>query len=305
MIDQLRALAIFGKTVECGSFRAAAKELGLSASVISHHISALEARLGTALLYRSTRRISLTSEGELLFASVQRMVEAANQGLDIVGGRSNDPSGRFCLTMPSFFARSEFIRDISAFSRNFPKVEIDIQFSDAAIDLVRNGIDMAIRVGDLKDSSLKSKKISSFDRKLVLAPSYLNTCNERINHPNKLKNLDWIGFQHRPHRKSFTHQKQGSIDIQFSPRLVVDSVDALAQFAIEGAGLATPPTFLIRDALSSEELVEVLPEWRVSSLAVYAVWPANASTLSIGARFLQFIEQSHQARSMEAFDKRN
>lgn len=290
MIDELRALAIFGTAVESGSFRAAARVLGLSPSVVSHHISALEARLGAALLYRSTRRISLTSEGELLFASVQNMMAAASQGLDVIARRSAEPSGRLTLTMPSFFARSALIARIHEFNLMYPRISVEVMFSDAPLDLVKDGIDMALRIGDLKDSSLKSKKIAEFERQLLVSPQYLANRAMTVRSPNDLVDVAWIGFRHRPHHRTLTHKTLGSVTIPFTPRLVVDSVDALAQFAIAGAGFATPPSFLVKQALASGHLVEPLPSWTVSSLDVFAVWPANASNSSASIRFLRFLE---------------
>src|SRR5579863_733071 len=120
MIDELRALAIFAKTVEAGSFRTAAKELKLSPSVVSHHIAQLEERLGVTLLYRSTRHLSLTQEGNKLFEHAKEMLLAAESGLNIITQQSSEPSGRLIITLPSFFTKSKLVKDIAAFAQTFP-----------------------------------------------------------------------------------------------------------------------------------------------------------------------------------------
>src|SRR6185437_2160385 len=154
MIDELRALAIFAKVVEAGSFRSAANALKLSPSVVSHHVAQLEERLGVALLYRSTRQLSLTSEGEKLFNSAKTMLSAAEEGLNSLAFRATEPIGKLNLTVPAMLTKSLLVADIIAFAKTFPKVVLSINFSDIQQELIREGIDLAIRIGDLKDSTL-------------------------------------------------------------------------------------------------------------------------------------------------------
>src|SRR5580700_8826000 len=169
MIDELRALAIFAKVVEAGSFRSAANTLKLSPSVVSHHVAQLEERLGVALLYRSTRQLSLTFEGEKLFASAKSMISAAENGLNSIKHQTSEPSGKLNLTVPAFLTRSALVRDIAAFAKAFPKIALSISFTDVQQDVIREGIDLAIRVGELKDSALKSKRLYDMKRKLVVS----------------------------------------------------------------------------------------------------------------------------------------
>src|SRR5262245_62935400 len=115
MLDQLKALAVFAKVVECASFREAARALGLSPSVVSHHVAALERGLGQALLYRSTRRLALTPEGEALYGAARAMVDAAERGLDAAGAHGGEPAGSLRVTAPAMLAETEFCGDIAAF----------------------------------------------------------------------------------------------------------------------------------------------------------------------------------------------
>jgi DNA-binding transcriptional LysR family regulator len=289
MIDELRALAIFAKVVEAGSFRSAADTLKLSPSVVSHHIAQLEERLGVALLYRSTRRLSLTHEGEKLFKSVQAMLSAAEQGLNSVAYHAEEPAGKLHLTVPAMLTKSPLVDDIAAFAKVFPKVALSINFSDLQQDLIREGMDLAIRIGNLKESGLKAKRLFTMTRKLVIAPDLMSEYPVP-RRPHDLLKWDWIGFKVRPHSKKLVNKKGKTYSIEFEPRVVVDSMDAVCQLAIAGLGLATPPAFLVTNDLAQGALIEPLPEWQAESLPVYAVWPPNVSKESLTFRLIAFLE---------------
>lgn len=289
MIDELRALAIFAKTVEAGSFRTGAKELKLSPSVVSHHISQLEERLGATLLYRSTRHLSLTQDGEQLFLAAKAMVEAAESGLNTIMHQSPEPSGKLVVTIPAALTRSALVKDLIDFAKTFPKIGLSISFTDLQEDLIRQGIDLAIRIGDLQNNTLKAKKLSEMKRTLIVAPSYLKG-RKNPKKPQELMDLDWIGLKTRPDQRTLVNSAGKSFEINFKPRIVVDSLDAVREFAIAGLGLATPPTFLVEEDICQGLLVEPLPEWGIESLGVYAVWPPNASKESLTFRLIDFLE---------------
>ncbi len=293
MIDELRALAIFAKVVEAGSFRSAANALKLSPSVVSHHVAQLEKRLGVALLYRSTRRLSLTHEGEKLYMSAEAMLSAAEKGLNSVAYQANEPTGKLNLTLPAMLTRSSLVDDIAAFAKAFPKVALSISFSDIQQDLIREGIDLAIRIGNLKDSALKSKRLFTMTRKLIVAPALMSE-HKTPRRPQDLLKWDWIGLKMRPNTKTLK-QKGKTCLINFEPRIIVDSMDAVCQLAIAGLGLATPPEFLVADAIHQGYLVEPLPDWQAESIPVYVVWPPNASKESLTFRFMAFLEMRRKS----------
>jgi DNA-binding transcriptional LysR family regulator len=291
MIDELRSLAIFAKVVEAGSFRTAANLLKLSPSVVSHHVAQLEERLGVALLYRSTRRLSLTYEGDKLFSSAKAMILAAEKGLNNVAYHAMEPTGRLNLTLPAMLTRSPLVNDIAAFAKAFPKIELCMSFSDIQLDLIREGIDLAIRIGDLKDSTLKSKRLFTMKRKLVAAPALIDE-HAYPRRPQDLLRWEWIGLKMRQNSKKLINQQGKSCLIDFEPRIIVDSVEAVRQLAIDGLGLATPPAFLVAEDIQEGILLEPLPNWQPESLPVYAVWPPNVSKESLTFRFMSFLEMS-------------
>ena len=294
MLDELRSMAIFARTVEIGSLRGAGQALGLSPSVVSHHLAQLEARLGVALLYRTTRKLALTAEGETLFAAAKAMIAAAEGGLSDLRAGSANPSGRLAVAAPAALIAGALLDDLAAFGRTFPRVALAISFSDVSVDLLRDGIDVAIRAGTLKDSALKTRRLFSMRRVLVAAPVYVAS-RAAPRGPSDVESWDWIKLKSRPPRTRFTDASGGEHTVEITTRLVVDSAAAMLAFASRGLGLATVPVELAEPELASGRVVEVLPAFRLESLGVYAVWPANAPSTSLGARLVSFLEQRRRS----------
>ncbi|MFY8106560.1 MAG: LysR family transcriptional regulator [Elstera sp.] len=288
MIDQLRALAVFAKTVEAGSFRAAAGLLGLSPSVVSHHIAQLEARYGVALLYRSTRKLSLTPDGQRLLASAQAMLLAAEAGLDGLAGQAQDPAGSLRVTLPAVLAMSHWTDDIAAFVRHYPKVALSLNFSDMQRNLIGDGIDVALRLGWLRDSSLKARKLENAPRNLYATPAYIAR-HPLPQAPVDLIGWDWIYLSGIAPIAALTGPEGETQRLEFSPRLTVDDAIAMYRFARAGLGITIGPRFLAEEDVRAGRIVEVLPAWRVEPLGLYAVWPPNARRESLTGRFVDFL----------------
>ena len=294
MIDDLRAMAIFAEMARQGSFRGAAKVLGLSPSVVSYHVSQLENHVGTALVYRSTRKLSLTYEGEILYQHARDMLTSAREGLSKVSTDNKEPSGKLTVTLPSALTRAPVNCEIAEFCKLHRGIDVHILYTDVLQDLIANGIDIALRVGDMIDSSLKSKRIGQVDRKLVCSPDYWAQQVEP-NHPQDLASWHWIKMAMLPSSRSLTNANKQSEQIIFDSQLTVDNVEAMTQFCILGLGLATPPDFLVEEPLASGTLVEVLQDWQVEPIPLYAVWHANASSNSNIRRLLNYLNYSDTA----------
>jgi DNA-binding transcriptional LysR family regulator len=288
MIDELRALAIFAKVIELESFRAAACVLELSPSVVSHHVAALENRLGVTLIYRSTRQLSMTSEGKKLYISAKEMLFAAEKGLNGVAYQSDEPTGHLTITIPAMLTRSPSMKSIAAFAKKFPRVILSINVSDIQKDLIREGFDLAIRIGNLKDSNLKARKLFTMERSIVISPTLLAKY-KKPRHPKELETWEWIGVKMRLNSKKFINKHGKTHTINIEPFIVVDNVDAVCQLCIEGVGLATPPTFLIVEHIKQQRLIEILPGWSVQPMPIYAIWPPNVSKESLAFRFINFL----------------
>ncbi len=291
MLDELRQIAIFAKTVDHGSFRAAGQALRLSPSVVSHHVGQLEQSLGTALLYRSTRKLSLTPDGERLLASAYAMMEAAESGIQDLARQGEQVSGLLRMTTPAVMTRSSFIKKISSFADVNPEVRLSIDFSDLRRDLISDGFDIAISIGWLKDSSLKAKKLYEIQRHLVASPDYIKT-KEKPKTPDDLDAWDWLELGPVWHRKPEFHKgSKQKVIVKRPSRISANSADALSQLAIAGAGLALLPDFLIDDEVEAGRLDYVLHDWRVKPLDVFAVWPSNAPKDGLIKHFVNYLSE--------------
>jgi DNA-binding transcriptional LysR family regulator len=293
MINDLRAMAIFAETVKQGSFRGAAKLLDLSPSVVSYHITQLEQRLGTALIYRSTRKLSLTHEGKILLQHANTMLASAQQGLNEITADNNKPTGSLTITLPSGLTRAPISHQIAEFSLLYPGIALHILYTDVRQDIIADGIDLAVRAGTLSDSSLKSKRIGHIERKLVCSKTFWEKRSHNPTHPHQLSLWRWIKLAMLPNTRTLINADQQHEVVHFDSHVVVDSIEAMTQFCFLGLGLATPPSFLVRDALISGELVEVLPHWQVNSVPLYVVWPENVTANSNTWRLLDHLTKVH------------
>ena len=276
MLDELRQIAIFAKTVDHGSFRAAAKALQLSPSVVSHHVGQLEQSLGTALLYRSTRKLSLTPEGKRLLESAHDMIDAAEAGLQHISNQTKHHSGVLRITMPAVFTESVLIDHIAEFAHAYPNVELSLDFSEMRRDIIADGFDIAIRAGDMKDSSLKTQKLFGFGRRLVASRAFLKG-RAIPTSPNDLSNWDWIELAPVRGRKlEFRAGRKRQTVLKPHSRIDANNVQALSQLARAGVGLAVVPEFSADSLVNAGELEYVLSDWTIDPINVFAVWPSNA-----------------------------
>lgn len=299
MDSALNQMAVFARTVEEGSFRGAAKVLNLSPSVVSHHVSELEVRLGVALLYRSTRRLSLTSEGEVLFDAARRMLAAAEGGVEAVTAEAGEPVGTLRITVPAVLAASPVLTDIAAFRADHPRVRLDLNFSDIRRDVIGEGFDVAIRMGWLKDSTLKMRKLGEARRLLAATPDYM-AGHAAPRTPADLEELDWLHLSSAPRRPAFRQKGRKPVTLAIEPGVTVDDAIALTRLATAGLGLAIVTEFLAAEDIAAGRLVSVLPDWTLEPVGIYAVWPPNAPRRGLTARFVSFMADRAKARAADA-----
>jgi DNA-binding transcriptional LysR family regulator len=291
MLNQLRAIAVFQKVAETGSFRGAAKALDLSPSVVSHHISTLEAHLGAALLYRSTRRLSLTEAGERLFEAASAMTAAAEAGLASVVQDAGQPTGSLRIAAGAVFQSPPNFDHLAAFKKAHPRVDLSISFSDQKIDLLGSAFDVALRVGWLEDSQYKQRKLATLSRVIVVAHDYL--AQRRI--PKTLQDLegwDWIKLAQFPIARQLTGVNDPPPS-QFNPPIAmeVDSVAALASATHAGLGVAAIPRILIANDLREGRLVELPSGRELAPASLHAVWPNNVADDGLPVRFVRYLAE--------------
>ena len=283
-------MAIFAETVKRGSFRAAAKALNLSPSVVSYQITKLEERLGTALIYRSTRKLSKTAEGEILFNHALEMLDQAEQGIRNVSGH-DIATGKLTITLPGSLSRDTLSKQLADFSEQNPGIHMQCIYSDDRYDLINEGIDIAFRMGSMPDSSLNAKKIAIKKRTLACAPSYYKKHPEPKT-PEDIKNWNWLRHDLLPNHRALTKKGHPTFEVEVQGNVSANSAEAMVEFAILGLGISTLSHWLIEDDLKEGRLMRVLPDWEAEPIPLYAVWHGNITDGSNTRRLLNFLQDN-------------
>ncbi|MEM7762540.1 MAG: LysR family transcriptional regulator [Pseudomonadota bacterium] len=289
MLEDLRPMAIFANVAEAGSFRGAARLLSISPSVVSHHIGALEERLGVALFYRSTRRVTLTEDGEKLLVHARRMAEAAQAGLSDFVQHADSPVGTLNVALPAALSAHPIVPLIATFSTTYPGIALNLEFSDQRRDLIASGMDVAIRMGELTESADFQQDLSTEPRLLVASKAYV-TKRRLPRTPTALDEWDFIGFAPRLSPLKLTHGRR-SHTLCAVAKINVDNSLAMLRLTLAGAGMAALPESIIRPDLASGELVHLLPDWSLPSLPIQAVWPRNSPRHGLSARFVGYLAE--------------
>ncbi len=287
-LDDLVSLALFARVVEAGSFTAAARALGLSKSAVSARVARLEDRLGARLLHRTTRRLSLSQAGAALYERAARMVAAANDAAELAEGASREPRGRLRISAPVTLAQMFLGPVLAEFLRAQPSVQIDLDASDRMVDLVAEGFDLAVRIANLRDSSLVARKLATDRLVVVGSPSYL----ARAGTPRSVADL----AQHNCLRYA---QVSGSAEWGFrgfervrqvvEGNLVVSDGTVLREAAAAGLGLAVLPAFMVAAELASRRLVPVLEELPRREIGIFAVYPHRRNVPAKVRAFVDFL----------------
>jgi DNA-binding transcriptional LysR family regulator len=288
MLDHLRQIAIFARTAELGSFRQAADAFRLSPSVVSYHISTLEQQLNVALFYRSTRKLSLTSDGEKLLASAQMMVNSAEDFIGILSNESSRLIGQLKVTLPAFMANSQLVNRIANFSKENPSVKLILDFSDTPRDIVQDGIDLAIRMRPPRDSALKSRKLSDIDRVLVASASYFDS-RPIPKTPKDLIDLNWVELSPVGINYVFSNSKDKKVTVRAKSQLLVNNAYALLQSVKNGNGLGVLPSFLVQSYIENRDIQVILKDWKTIPIETYAIWPGNAPKNGITSRLARIV----------------
>ncbi|MEM5493262.1 LysR family transcriptional regulator [Hoeflea sp. AS16] len=288
MIDRLRHMAIFARVVDEGSFRAAAKAVGVAPSRVSETVSELEDFLGVTLLYRTTRKISLTNEGRMFYARVTDMLHSAENGLNELNALSLEPVGALRVSIPAFMSSSSLSTAIAKFSRLHPQVALSLAFTDQRMDLINDGFDVNIRVGWLDDSSMMSRKLDESARALVVGSDYA-AMRPAPKHPTDLEDWDWIRYRHRSEFTRLSGPMGEEVKVLGQARLEVDSVDALYHFTCKNLGATVLPEHLAARGEAEGSLIRLFPEWQLAPLGIFAVWPDTSRRENLTLLFVRFL----------------
>jgi DNA-binding transcriptional LysR family regulator len=265
-LDELVSMAVFARVVEAKTFTAAADKLGVSTSVISAKVSELEARLGVRLLHRTTRRLSLTAEGERLYERCSRLLEAADQAIDVVGDVGVRPEGLVRVTAPVGFGLHTLSAMIPDFLRRYPAMKMDVSLSDRQVDIIADGFDVAVRfAGQLRDSSLVARRIGVDHWVFCASPAYL-AARGTPGRPEELVAHDCLQLSPVGER-AFGGLRGPAL----SGSLVADNVVVLRNALLAGVGLAAMPHSVVARDLAQGSLVAVLPDVQRAEMGVFAI----------------------------------
>ena len=289
MNPDLNDLMVFTRVVDAGSFTAAADVLGLPKSAVSRRVARLEGEFGVRLLQRTTRRLSLTNAGRSLYDRGRRIrydFEAAQQSLAEL---QEEPRGRLRVTAPVEFPG--FPQLATDFLARWPKVQIEVDLTNRHVDLIKEGFDVAVRGGDLPDSTLVAQKLGDGQRLLVASPSYLGDRGVPQN-IDDLGKHDCIGFGPWSAGASWTLTgPTGPIKVPISGRLSVNHLDAVRHAALAGFGIALLPTDWINADLAAERLKQILPNASPPGTALWAVYPSRKHVAPAVRVFVDFLKE--------------
>lgn len=274
-MDRLDAMRLFIRVAELGSFSAVAHQLGAARSVVTRQIAALESHLGTKLLARSTRRLSLTSAGTAYLEKcreILNLVEIAETGL---AEERQTPRGSIRLSLPLVYSLRHLAPLLLEFSRLYPEVELDMDFSDRRSNLIQEGIDLAVRITPRLEPGDITRRLGSARMVVLASTDYLATHGEP-QHPAELIDHQCLGYTAGPSSQRWSFLVDGRLEsFAIRPRLLANNGDVLLKAAVAGLGIAQQPTFIADELLQSGELREILKDYPLPELGIYAVLPGN------------------------------
>lgn len=289
-MDRIDAMRAFVSVVNEGSFSNAATAMQLSPQLVSKYVSKLEEQLNIRLLNRTTRKVSLTEAGTDYFQHAQQILLSIDDMESKLGGLQQNPKGTLRISAPVSFALKHMAQLVTDFQTKYPSVIVDLQLNDRKVDIVEEGFDVALRIGQLKSSSLIAKHVAPIRVILCASPDYLKT-HGTPNRPEDLKDHRYLHYSYMERNiKETIYQWLGTEDGQLQGELSSNNGDLLVSAAIAGGGIALQPTFIASEAISKGELVTVLSDYEPETLGLYAVY-AHRKLLPHKIRcFIDFIE---------------
>lgn len=277
-MDRLEDLRLFALVAETRSFTRAAGKLGLSKSAASRRITDLEARLGVRLLNRTTRSISLTQAGQGFFERIAQILADIDEAERAVTSELAAPRGKLKIAAPASFGIRHLGSVIAAFMDAYPEVSVEMDVSDRFVDLVDEGYDLAVRIGQLRDSSLIARRICPIRMVVCASPEYLERRGIPRT-PEELAGHDYLIYTGREQPGHIPFRREPGSDelrtVKVHGRLRINNGDMLREAAVAGLGIADQPTFIVGDDLAAGRLQAVLLDYTPTLGALHCVYPAN------------------------------
>ena len=287
-MDRLTGLSVLVAAVEQGSLAAAARTLGMTPAMAGKHLAAIEASLGVRLLHRTTRKLHLTEVGQDYYRRGRHILESLEEADRAASELQDEPRGTLRISAPASFGALHLGRPVADFIRRHPGVMVEMSLEDRFVDLIAGGLDLAIRIGSLPDSSLIARRFARSSMIACAAPSYLAE-KGRPSSPSALRRFDRLAFSRAVSAGdwSFTDKSGRAYKVEGPVRLFADNMEMLLAAALAGAGVVYGPSFVLGEHVASGALERLLPDYVTESLGIHAVYP---SARLVGAKVRRFID---------------
>lgn len=274
MNRHLDEIAVFLKVAEMGSFSGAARQLVMPNSTVSAKVSLLEKELGVTLIKRTTRRLFVTEAGQEFYKRCAEGLAHIKAAEEQITQTQVEPMGRLRITAPVELGAAVLPKVALDFRRKFPKVILDFDLSDRQIDLVSEGFDIAIRAGELKDSSLIGKRLGTVYFAPFASAAYLKN-NRKPQNPKELRDHNCLQFSPIASQEMILTGPKGRINVPVQPVIVANDLNLIKALVLAGQGIALLPTFYCLAEIRQQKLIRILPEWRANIAPVHFVYPAQ------------------------------
>ncbi|WFE69522.1 LysR family transcriptional regulator [Thiomicrospira sp. R3] len=286
--DALEGLSIFVQVIESGSFSAAATELGYAVSHISKSITKLEERLGARLINRTTRSLRLTDVGQVYFEKAKQIVGDAREAEQSIHQLQDTPSGRLKISLPNSFGQSHMQPVIRDYMLRYPEVKLQIDLSSRLVDLIGEGFDLSVRMGQLKSSNLISRKLIDFEFFTVASPDYLARFT-RPQKPQDLKHHQSIKYMYNqvPITWDFCTPEGELQHVEVENRVECNNLPMLKTLALAGVGITRLPSYDCQQEIDNGQLVRLLGDYDMPAQCAYMVYPHR---LHLSAKVRAFVD---------------
>ncbi len=289
-MDRLSEMEAFATVVDQGGFTDAAKKMGISKSAVSKHVSSLEARLGARLLNRTTRRVSPTEIGLAYYDRARRVLNDAGEADALVTSMQSAPSGLLRISVATDFGVNHLSPVLGDFLQEFPEISVNMVLNNRYVELISENFDMAIRVGEMEDSSLRARKLTETTRRMVGSPAYF----QKYGRPLRIDDLNEHKLLHYSSQSSGNVWKipapSGEVrQVRSAGWLSVNDGQSLLNAAISGLGIAYLPSFLYADALEQGLVEDAIPDLPKDRQGIYAVYPPGRFTQPKVRAFIDFL----------------
>lgn len=288
-MDHLAALRLLITVADAASFTRAADKLGISRAMASRHVLELEARLGVRLINRTTRRVALTEAGAQYVERTRELIAGLEEAERQVTSQAAEPVGRLRISAPTSFGIGYAAAAIEQFAQRHPRIAFDLVLNDRFVDLVEEGYDVAIRIGQLTDSTLIARRVASMRLIVAASPAYLARAGVPMV-PADLAGRECLRYAYTRQRDLWVFEAEaGEESVRVEGRVLCNNSDAMANMAVAGIGIVRAPDFILAARIAAGQLVEVLADFSSKPIGIYAVHPSLAHVPLKVRAFVDFL----------------